>query len=113
MENEIVKVEEGQLIVAKDVVKAIKEIENQKKQLDNLQKKYKEQILAKMDEYDIKGYESNDRALKITRTPATTVTKFDEKRFCEEHRDLYVEYQKDIDRKSSLRVTVREEKENE
>lgn len=113
MENEIVIVQEGQLIVAKDVVKAIKEIENQKKQLDNLQKKYKEQILSKMDEYDIKGYESPDKTLKITRTPSTTVTKFDESRFSSEHHDLYVEYQKDIDRKSSLRVTVREEKENE
>ena len=111
MENEIVKVEEGQLIVAKDVIKAIKEIENQKKQLEDLQKKYKEQILAKMDEYDIKGYESNDKTLKITRTPTTIVTRFDEKRFCEEQHELYVEYQIESERKSSLRITVREDKE--
>ena len=113
MENEIVKVDEGQLIVAKDVVKAIKEIENQKKQLDDLQKKYKQQILEKMDEYDIKSYESPDKTLKISRTPATVVTRFDEQRFCKEQHDLYVQYQTDMDRKSSLRITVREKKDNE
>lgn len=112
MENEIVKVEEGQLIIAKDVIKAIKELETKKKELDDIQKKYKEQILAKMDEYGITGYESNDKALKITRTPATTATRFDEKRFCEEQHELYVEYLKDSPRKSSLRITVREDKNN-
>lgn len=111
MENEIVKVEEGQLIVAKDVVKAIVELEKQKKELDDIQKKYKEQILAKMDEYDLTAYESNDKTLKITRTPATTTTRFDEKRFSEEQHELYVEYLKDSPRKSSLRITVREVKE--
>ena len=113
MENEIIRVEEGQLIVAKDVVKAIVELETKKKELDDIQKKYKEQILAKMDEYDLTGYESNDKTLKITRTPATTVTKFDEKRFCEEQHDLYVEYLKDSPRKSSLRITVREVENND
>lgn len=111
MENEIVKVEEGQLIVAKEIVKAIKDLETQIKELSDIQKKYKEQILEKMDEYEITNYESNDKTLKITRTPSTITTRFDEKRFSSEHHDLYVEYQKDIDRKSSLRVTVREEKE--
>lgn len=110
MENEIVKVEEGQLIVAKDIVNAIKELEIKKKELDDIQKKYKEQILAKMDEYDITNYESNDKTLKITRTPAAITTRFDEKRFSEEQHELYVEYQKDTPRKSSLRITVREEK---
>lgn len=108
MENEIVRIEEGQLIVAKDVISAIKELETKKKELDNIQKKYKEQILQKMDEYGITNYESNDKTLKITRTPATKVIRFDEKRFCKEQPDLYDEYQTESDRKSSLRITIRE-----
>ena len=111
MENEIIRVEEGQLIIATDIINKIKELELKKKKIDEIQKTYKETILNLMDEYNIKGFESNDKTLKITRTESAVITKFDETRFSREQHDLYLQYLKDVDRKSSLRITVREVKE--
>ena len=108
MNKELVKVDEGQLIIAKEVVNKIKELEKKKKQLDEIQKTYKEKILEVMENNNIKSFETNDKTLKITRTEGGITSIFDSSRFSKEHHDLYVEYLKDSTRKSSLRITVRE-----
>ena len=108
MNKELVKVEEGQLIIAKEVVNKIKELEKKKKQLDEIQKTYKEKILEVMENNNIKSFETNDKTLKITRTEGGITSIFDSSRFSKEHHDLYVEYLKDSTMKSSLRITVRE-----
>ena len=108
MENKIIRVEEGQLIIGKQAIEKIIELEKKKKEIDEIQKKYKDTILEIMENYDIKSYETNDKRLKITRTEGGTTSIFDSTRFCKEHHDMYVDYLKDSTRKSSIRITIRD-----
>lgn len=107
MNNELIKVEEGQLIIAQNSIEKIKELETKKKQIEEIQKQYKEKLLEIMESNNITSFESNDKTLKITCTPSGTTNIFDTKRFIEEQHDLYLKYLKDSTRKGSIRITVR------
>ena len=105
--NELIRVEEGQLIISQNSIDKIKELERKKKQIEDIQKQYKEQLLEIMESNKITSFESKDKTLKISCTPASVTTTFDTKRFMEEHHDLYVDYLKDTQRKGSIRITIR------
>ena len=49
----------------------------------------------------------DNEQLSITYVPPTFKDKFDEKRFKEEHPELYIEYLKEIEVKDSLRITIK------
>ena len=111
--NKAIKVEEGQLIIAKDVIKKIKDLEAKAKLITEKQKEFKNNIKEIMEEKGILGYESPDKTLKITRTPDTTTTGFDLDSFKKDYPDLYKKYyNKETRRSGSVRITVRKEKEN-
>lgn len=107
--NELIKVEEGQLIIAQNSIEKLKELETKKKQIEDIQKQYKDKLLEIMENNDIKSFESKDKTLKISCTPSSITNTFDTKRFMKEHHDLYLEYLKDSPRKGSIRITVRGE----
>ena len=65
-----------------------------------------------MEKYGQDKWISPDESLKIAYTPENEVSTFDTTRFKEDHNDLYFEYQKTSKRKASIRITVKEE-ENE
>lgn len=109
-ENEIIKVDEGQLIIGKQTIEKIKELELRKKEIDNIEKDLKDKLREVMSNNDITKYISNDETLKISCTPETISMIFDQERFCKEHHDLYVDYLIERPRKASLRITVKEEK---
>ena len=67
--NELVRVEEGTLIVAEKAVEQIKDFERKRKLIDEKEQEYKEQLLKQMEEYNITSYESPDKSLKITYVP--------------------------------------------
>ena len=52
----------------------------------------------------------DNEQLSITYVPPTFKDKFDEKRFKEEHPELYIEYLKEIEVKDSLRITIKKVK---
>lgn len=71
-------------------------------------KAYFKEVLTKA--YLEQGVNSIDsKFIKITLTPATTTTKFDEKRFKEEQPELYKKYLVTSSREASVRVTLRED----
>lgn len=107
--NELAKVEEGQLIIAQNSIDKIKELERKKKQIEETQKQYKEQLLEIMEKNNITSFESKDKTLKISCTPSSITNIFDTKKFMEEHHELYLDYLKDIPRKGSIRITIRGE----
>lgn len=51
--------------------------------------------------------------LRASVTPATTSKSFDTKSFQAEHPELYAKYLKPVEKKASIRLTIRKEKENE
>ena len=108
MNNELVRVDEGQLIIEKETIKKIKELELKKKQIDAIEKEFKAKLKELMEENGITKYESNDKTLKISYTPSTKPMVFDTERFIKDHHDLYVDYLKESYRSGSLRLTVKE-----
>ena len=108
MKSEIIKVEEGQLIIVENAIENIKKLEIQKKMIDEKQKEFKKKLEQLMEENNITSYESNDKTLKISYTPETVTTRFDSTKFQKENSDLYTKYLVDSIRKGSIRITVRE-----
>lgn len=104
------KVEEGQLIIVKDTIEKIKELELTKKMIDEKQKQFKSELEKIMGENGITSYESNDKTLKISYTPETITTTFDSTTFQKDNPELYTKYLKESFRKGSIRITVRESK---
>lgn len=104
------KVEEGQLIIVKDTIEKIKELELTKKMIDEKQKEFKTELEKIMGENGITSYESNDKTLKITYTPETFSMNFDSTTFQKENPELYSKYLKETHRKGSVRITIRGDK---
>lgn len=109
--NKPIKVEDGQLIIVKDTIKKIKDLDKKSKLISEKLKKFKDDMKILMKENGIIGYESPDKTLKITRTPDTTTTGFDLDSFKKDYPDLYKKYyRKETSKSGSVRITVREEK---
>lgn len=107
--NEIIKVEEGTLIVAQKAIEQIKDFERKRKLIEQKEKKFKEQLIEVMQEYGIKSYESPDKSLQITLVPETVSTTFDSKALWKDDFETYQKYLKDTTRKASVRMTIRGE----
>lgn len=107
--NELIRVEENTLIVAEKYIEQIKDFERKRKLIDEKEKEFKEQLLEVMQEYGIKSYESPDKSLKITYVPETLSTTFDSKAFRDYDFDTYQKFLKDVNRKASVRMTIRGE----
>ena len=109
--EELVRVEENTLIVAEKAIEQIKNFEIKKKIIEEKEKEFKEQLLKKMEEYNIKSYESADKTLKITYVPETLTTTFDSKAFRDYDFETWQKFTKDTIRKPSIRLTIREDEE--
>lgn len=107
--DELVKVEENTLIITQRTIEQIKDFERKRKLIDEKEKAFKEQLLKAMNEYGIKSYESADKTLKITYIPETLTTTFDSKAFKEYDFETYQKFLKDVEKKASIRMTIREE----
>lgn len=97
--------EDGNMIVSPEAAQAIHDIEVAKKTLDKSFKQYKKALLAGMEEYGIKKYESDD--LLITYVEPTERLVIDNERLWAEHKDIAFECQKFTKVESSVRVKVR------
>ena len=107
--NELIRVEENTLIVAEKYIEQIKDFERKRKLIEEKENEFKEELLKAMEEYNIKSYESPDKSLKITYVPETLSTTFDSKAFRDYDFDTYKKFLKDVNRKPSVRMTIREE----
>lgn len=110
MKSEIIKVEEGQLIIIEKAIENIKKLEKQKKLIDEKQKEFKNNLEKVMAENGITSYESNDKTLKISYTPETRTKRFDSTKFQKENAELYTKYLTESVRKGNIRITVRDDK---
>lgn len=81
------------------------EVVQKKKELQEEEQRIKSEILDKMSSDNLKSID----AVRILFTVVKERTKrrFDEKRFKEEHSDLFNEYQKEITEKETLKITLR------
>ena len=103
--NELVRLPDGKYGLVNDAVVTITTIENEIKRLKEIQDNYKQTLLEKMEENDVKEIDIPE--LKITRKLATTRESLDSKRLRAEHPDLYDEYVNITDVKGSITIKVK------
>lgn len=103
--NELVKVENGEILVAQDFTKAYAEFQKKALEMDLKIKEVKEKIKTAMEKNNKSFYE--DDFIKISYRKATTRTSVDSKRLKEELPDIYEEYSKTSNVASSVSVEAK------
>ena len=106
--NELVRVDEGQLIVAKQLQQQLIDFEKQRKEIETKEKKFKKQLEETMRANGITGYESNDKRIMISLGEDGITETIDKDKLFKDYPDAYRECLKESKRKGSLRITVRE-----
>lgn len=101
--------EGGEMVAFKEktlgVIQTIADIEIKKKELDEMNKKMREQLEAAMEQYNIKSFEND--LVKITYTEPTTRTSVDSAKLKKNYPDIYTECSKVSEVKGSVRITVK------
>lgn len=87
------------------VIQAIADIASKKKELEDQDKKMREQLEAAMEQYNVKSFENE--LVKITYVEPTTKTTVDSKKLKEKHPEIYTECSKISAVKGSVRITVK------
>jgi predicted phage-related endonuclease len=102
--NELVKVEDGKIIVEQDIVKQIREFEQFKAEMDLKEKHLKEALKEAFEQYGITSWSTDGLSAKYK--SATTRKSIDTKRLKEELPDIYEEYIKESNVASSISLTI-------
>jgi len=87
------------------VIKAMADMLNQKKDLEEQEKTVRAKLIEAMDKYGVKSFENE--LLKVTHIGATTKTTLDSKRLKAEQPELYKEYSKTSPVAASVRITLK------
>ena len=112
MKNELVtkdmlfvKSEDGAMVLSTDAADAIRAMEVEKKRLEKQYKKYREVLIAGMEEYGLERFESDD--LLVTYIPETERVSIDTKKLYKEHPAAAFACERESKVKPSVRITVR------
>ena len=111
---ELIKIENNQLLLADKVINQVKELETQKKLIDEKEKEFKEKLVKIYEDNGIdrsSNFESYDKTLKISYTPKSVDYRFSSKVLEEKYPDIYRECLVKSERKGSIRITVRDKEE--
>lgn len=104
--NELVKIVDGEIEVANEVVEQIKKFQKMKVEMDLKEKELKKNLKDAMEKCGVKKWVAN--GLCATITDATVRTTVDSKRLKEELPDIYEEYSKTSNVSSSIRLVIGE-----
>ena len=102
--NELVKYEDGELTVEKEIVKQIREFEKFKAEMDLKEKHLKQALKENFEKYGITSWATDGLSAKYK--SATTRKSIDTKRLKEELPDIYEEYLKESNVSSSISLTI-------
>ena len=104
--NEIVKIEEGKVVVAEEIVNKIIEFNKLKKEMEYQEKLLKDGLMEAMNQVGITKFIVNGLSASIK--SGSTRTTIDSKRLKEECPDIYEAYSKETEVKSSITLTIAE-----
>ena len=111
---ELIKIEDKQLFVADKVIDQIRNLEIEKKLIEEKEKEFKEKLIKIYEDNGIdrsSNFESYDKSLKISYTPKAIDYRFSSKVLEEKYPDIYRECLVKSERKGSIRITVRDKEE--
>ena len=104
--EELVKIENGEITVAEEIVNKIIEFNKAKKEMEYQEKLLKDGLMEAMNNLVIKKFIIN--GLSATIKDGSTRTTIDSKRLKEECPDIYEAYSKTSEVKSSITLSVAE-----
>lgn len=104
--EELVKIENGEITVAEEIVNKIIEFNKAKKEIEYQEKLLKDGLMEAMNKLGIKKFIIN--GLSATIKDGSTRTTIDSKRLKEECPDIYEAYSKTSEVKSSITLSVAE-----
>lgn len=104
--EELVKIENGEITVAEEIVNKIIEFNKAKKEMEYQEKLLKDGLMEAMNNLGIKRFIIN--GLSATIKDGSTRTTIDSKRLKEECPDIYEAYSKTSEVKSSITLSVAE-----
>ena len=104
--EELVKIENGEITVAEEIVNKIIEFNKAKKEMEYQEKLLKDGLMEAMNNLGIKKFIIN--GLSATIKDGSTSTTIDSKRLKEECPDIYEAYSKTSEVKSSITLSVAE-----
>ena len=110
LDNQLVKVDEGSLIIAQQIQEQLINFQIEKKKIDKQEKELKNKLEDIMRENNITKYESNDKKLMITLGEDSITETIDKNELWLQYPDVYRKVVKETPRKGSLRITIREDK---
>lgn len=110
-ENALVKVEEGQLIIARQIQQQLIDFETTRKQIEEKEKELKDKLYEVMKNNNIEKFETNDKRIMITLGKDSTTETIDKDKLFKEYPDAYRSCLKETQRKGTLRITIRKENE--
>ena len=87
------------------VIQAIADIATKKKELEDQDKKMREQLEAAMDQFNVKSFEND--LIKITYVEPTTRINVDSAKLKKKYPEIFVECCKTSEVKGSVRITVK------
>lgn len=102
--DELVKVCDGKITVAEDLIEQIKEFNKQKKEMEYQESLLKDGLMKAMQETGIKKFIINGLSASIKE--GSTRTTLDSKRLKEECPDIYEAYSKTSEVKNSIVLTI-------
>lgn len=95
-------------LVPMQLVNTIIGIEEELSSLTEIQKEYKEKLKAAMRENGVKSWDAG--RLRVSYTPSSQSNSFDTKKFQQDNPELYKKYLKTSIKADSIRVTIKEDK---
>lgn len=104
--EELVKIENGEITIAEEIVNKIIEFNKVKKEMEYQEKLLKDGLMEAMNNLGIKRFIIN--GLSATIKDGSTRTTIDSKRLKEECPDIYEAYSKTSEVKSSITLSVAE-----
>ena len=108
--TELARVEEGQLVIAEKMRNKLIEFETKKKEIEDTEKEMKQKLEEIMRANGITGNESNDKRIKISLGEDGITETIDKDKLWLEYPDVFRACVKESKRKGSLRITIREKK---
>ena len=107
-EKNDIQVVENQLVLTRQLQSEIIGFEKQKALINEIERELKTKLEKAMGDNGITSYETNDKKIKISYTPETTMETLDRDKLFTEFPEAYRACIKDTPRKASVRITVRD-----
>ena len=102
--NELAKIENNEIVIAKEKIDEIKNLKKAKEKFDLMEKELRQQLKDQMEKLGIKKFIIN--GLSATLKDATTRKSLDTTRLKNECPDIYEEYLKESPVASSITLTI-------